>query len=155
MYKIKYLAKDHFPQSVTWSHIILTPHIDTMTTYMQEELEACREEKPINTDVKVCYDMTSHPDMLTENELESVTTVFRSFESGLRGATIHPSVSQSLYSQKRLILIYLIEDLSKALTMLGLNPTEQETVDIPNQIARLHSLSSTLFYCPGSLIGMA
>ena len=60
---------------------------------MQEELEACREEKPINTDVRVCYDMTSHPDMLTENELESVTTVFRSFESGLRGATMHPSVS--------------------------------------------------------------
>ena len=35
----------------------------------------------------------SHPDMLTEKELESVTTVFRSFESGLRGATIDPSVS--------------------------------------------------------------
>ena len=79
-----------------------------MTTYMQEELEACREEKPINTDVRVCYDMTSHPDMLTENELESVTTVFRSFESGLRGATIHPSVScQSMYCHMRLILVSL------------------------------------------------
>ena len=31
--------------------------------------------------------------MLTEKEIESVTTVFRSFESGLRGATINPSVS--------------------------------------------------------------
>ena len=37
--------------------------------------------------------VSSHPDMLTEKELESVTTVFRSFESGLRGATIDPSVS--------------------------------------------------------------
>ena len=37
--------------------------------------------------------VASHPDMLTEKELESVTTVFRSFESGLRGATIDPSVS--------------------------------------------------------------
>ena len=27
---------------------------DKMTTYMQEELEM--EEKPINTDVRVCYD---------------------------------------------------------------------------------------------------
>ena len=28
------------------------------------------------------------------------------------------------------------QDLHKALVMLGLNPTEQEMVDIPNQIAR-------------------
>ena len=38
---------------------------------------------------------TSHPEMLTGKEMESVTTVFRSFESGLRGATISPSVSFS------------------------------------------------------------
>ena len=31
-----------------------------MTTYMQEELEACMEEKPMNTDVRVCYDMTRY-----------------------------------------------------------------------------------------------
>ena len=30
--------------------------------------------------------------MLTERELECITTVFRSFETGLRGATIQPSV---------------------------------------------------------------
>ena len=48
----------------------------------------------------------SHPDMLTEKELESVTTVFRSFESGLRGATIDPSVSSvDMYIQ--IIQIYL------------------------------------------------
>ena len=62
-----------------------------MTTYLQEEIDL--DDKPINTNVKVCYNKTSHPDMLTEKELESVTTVFRSFESGLREATIYPSVS--------------------------------------------------------------
>ena len=61
-----------------------------MTTYLQEEIDL--DDKPINTNVKVCYNKTSHPDMLTEKELESVTTVFRSFESGLREATIYPSV---------------------------------------------------------------
>ena len=51
-------------------------------------------------------DVPSHPDMLTEKELESVTTVFRSFESGLRGATIDPSVSSvDMYIQ--IIQIYL------------------------------------------------
>ena len=63
-----------------------------MTTYLQEEIDL--DDKPINTNVKVCYNKTSHPDMLTEKELESVTTVFRSFESGLREATIYPSVSR-------------------------------------------------------------
>ena len=62
-----------------------------MTTYLQEEIDL--DDKPINTNVKICYNKTSHPDMLTEKELESVTTVFRSFESGLREATIYPSVS--------------------------------------------------------------
>ena len=62
-----------------------------MTTYLQEEIDL--DDKPINTNVKVCYNKTSHPDMLTEKEMESVTTVFRSFESGLREATIYPRVS--------------------------------------------------------------
>ena len=62
-----------------------------MTTYLQEEIDL--DDKPLNTTVNVCYNKTSHPDMLTEKELESVTTVFRSFESGLREATIYPSVS--------------------------------------------------------------
>ena len=67
----------------------------TMTTYLQEEIDL--DDKPMNTNVRVCYNKTSHPDMLTEKELESVTTVFRSFESGLREATIYPSVSR-IYS---------------------------------------------------------
>ena len=103
-----------------------------MTTYLQEEIEL--DDKPINTDVNVCYNMNSHPDMLTEKEMKAVTTVFRSFESGLREATIKPIVSF-------LMLINIFnwlptKDLHKALKMLGLNPTEQEMVDIPNEIAR-------------------
>ena len=68
--------------------------------------------------VRVCTNMTNNPDLLTDRELEEVTTVFKSFETGLREATIHP------------------KDLHKAMQRLGLNPTEQEVVDIPNEIAR-------------------
>ena len=39
--------------------------------------------------------MTNNPDMLTDRELEEVTAVFKSFETGLREATIHPKVIQS------------------------------------------------------------
>lgn len=37
---------------------------------------------------------------------------------------------------KTLYISLFPQDLHKALVMLGLNPTEQEMVDIPNQIAR-------------------
>jgi len=91
-----------------------------MTTYMQSEYEAMQEleDKPTLTEVRVCNNMTNNPDMLTDRELEEVTAVFKSFETGLREATIHP------------------KDLHKAMQRLGLNPTEQEVVDIPNEIAR-------------------
>ena len=36
--------------------------------------------------------MANNPEMLTERELEEVTAVFKSFETGLREATIHPKV---------------------------------------------------------------
>ena len=42
--------------------------------------------------VRVCTNMTNNPDMLTDRELEEVTAVFKSFETGLREATIHPKV---------------------------------------------------------------
>ena len=42
----------------------------------------------------VCHDMTSHPDMLTNKELDSVTAAFKSLESGLRGATIKQEVDK-------------------------------------------------------------
>ncbi|XP_023347863.1 calmodulin isoform X2 [Eurytemora carolleeae] len=90
-----------------------------MTKYKQKEYEALiLDERPIITDVKVCRDQTNPPDMLTDRELLEVTAVFRSFETGLREATIYP------------------KDLHKAMKMLGLNPMEQEVVDIPNEIAR-------------------
>ena len=74
-----------------------------MTTYLQEEIDL--DDKPMNTNVNVCYNKTSHPDMLTEKELESVTTVFRSFESGLRGATIYPSVCK-FFTNKSYLELY-------------------------------------------------
>ena len=55
---------------------------------------------------------------LSEREMEAVTRVFRSFETGLREATIYP------------------KDLLPAMKMLGLNPMEQEIVDLTNEIAR-------------------
>ena len=64
-----------------------------MTTYMQEEYEALAlEARPICTDVKVNYTITNHPEELTDNELEKVTSVFRSLETGLREASIYPRV---------------------------------------------------------------
>jgi hypothetical protein len=78
--------------------------------------------------------MTNNPDLLTDRELEEVTAVFKSFETGLREATIHPKVTA-------LFLPLCLsgpsfKDLHKAMKRLGLNPTEQEVVDIPNEIAK-------------------
>ena len=55
---------------------------------------------------------------LSEKEMEAVTMVFRSFETGLREATIYS------------------KDLLPAMKMLGLNPMEQEIIDLTNEIAR-------------------
>ena len=86
---------------------------------VQEEYEALLLEDVVTaTEVKVTNNITNHPDMLTDKELEDVTTVFRSLETGLRGATIDP------------------QDLHKAMKRLGLNPSDQEMVDIPNRIAK-------------------
>ena len=71
-----------------------------MTTYMQEEYEALAlEEKPILTDVKVNTSITNHPDELTDKEVEKVTSVFRSLETGLREATIYPRVRIKEYQE--------------------------------------------------------
>ena len=75
-----------------------------MTTFRQSEYEELtqqireQEEKKVGNksgkrELKISKTMASPRNMLTEKELECVTTVFRSFETGLRGATIHPSVS--------------------------------------------------------------
>lgn len=55
---------------------------------------------------------------LEEWEMDVVTKVFRSFETGLREGTINA------------------RDLHPALKMLGLNPLEQEILDLTNEIAR-------------------
>ena len=71
-----------------------------MTTYMQEEYEALAlEVRPIITDVKVNRTITNHPDELTDKELEKVTSVFRSMETGLREASIYPRVREITYKQ--------------------------------------------------------
>ena len=86
---------------------------------VQEEYEALLLEDVVpTTEVRVTNNITNHPDMLTDKELEDVTAVFRSLETGLRGATIDP------------------QDLHKAMKRLGLNPSDQEMVDIPNRIAK-------------------
>ena len=68
---------------------------DTITQQIkeQEEKKKKEERKLSNHDLKVCTTMASPKDMLTDKEMECVTTVFRSFETGLRGATISPGVS--------------------------------------------------------------
>ena len=43
--------------------------------------------------LQVSTTMAAPPSMLTDREMDCITTVFRSFETGLRGATIYPSVS--------------------------------------------------------------
>jgi len=55
---------------------------------------------------------------LTKREMEVVTTVFRNFETGLRRASILP------------------KDLHDAMKMLGLNPMEQEIIDLTNNIVK-------------------
>ena len=55
---------------------------------------------------------------LSKSEMDVVTTVFRSYETGLREATILP------------------KDLLAAMKMLGLNPMEQEVVDLTNNIVK-------------------
>ena len=45
---------------------------------------------------QVSRTMAAPPSMLTDREMDCITTVFRSFETGLRGATIYPSVSAEL-----------------------------------------------------------
>ena len=80
-------------------------------------------DKEVNKDLAVLnmsWKKAEEPKLeeLSEREMEAVTTVFRSFETGLREATIYP------------------KDLLPAMKMLGLNPMEQEIVDLTNEIAR-------------------
>ena len=72
--------------------------------------------------------------MLTERELEEVTAVFKSFETGLREATIDPKVQFififAVFIQQ--IIRTNLQDLHRAMQRLGLNPTEQEVLEYPS-----------------------
>ena len=64
-----------------------------MTTYMQEMFEALvLNDIPLPQNIKVNNYITNHVDQLTQKEMEDITTVFRSMETGLREATIYPKV---------------------------------------------------------------
>ena len=94
-----------------------------MTNYLQAKYEALvLNDIPLPTAVKVNKYVTNHPDEFTRKELDDVTAVFKSLETGLRQGTIFP------------------KDLHRALTRLGLNPTDQEIVDIANYIAKYGSI---------------
>ena len=67
----------------------------------------------------------AHPSRLTPGELESVAGVFRALErQGGGGERAEPDRA------------ILTSDLRPAMVALGLNPSEQQLVDIPNQLAR-------------------
>ena len=89
----------------------------------------------MQTSVSVCHDMASHPHMLTDKELDSVTASFKSLESGLRGATIKQEVQEHKLSSYNAWHKY-VQNVQKAMLMVGLNPSDQECVDIPNEWAR-------------------
>ena len=76
----------------------------------------------------VCHDMASHPSLLSDNEMDCLTSAFRSLETGLRGATIDQ------------------EDIEAAMLMVGLNASDQECVDIPTEYARLDQHSETIAF---------
>ena len=73
---------------------------------------------------------------LSEKEIEAVTMVFRSFETGLREATIYAKVGEVIIYLKFHTKKCFSKDLLAAMKMLGLNPMEQEIIDLTNEIAR-------------------
>ena len=76
----------------------------------QEEKKRKEENKGGNNDLKTSKTMASPKNMLTDKELECVTAVFRSFETGLRGATINPCVScNPRIADRRNIFRYILQ----------------------------------------------
>ena len=73
---------------------------------------------------------------LSEKEIEAVTIAFRSFETGLREATIYSKVEELITDNVFDNNDYSSKDLLAAMKMLGLNPMEQEIIDLTNEIAR-------------------
>ena len=74
-------------------------------------------------------------DELTDEEREAVTIVFHQFETGLREGTILVKVLlDSSKNSKRGENLYL-KDVLSAMKALGLNPGEQEMIDMTNEVA--------------------
>ena len=73
---------------------------------------------------------------LTEAELEFVTTVFKSFETGLREATIYPKVNLTFQSFLFINVSLIQKDLLSAMKNLGLNPMEQDIMDLCNTVPK-------------------
>ena len=62
----------------------------TMTKYLQAKYEALvLNDIPLPTEVKVNSYVANHPDEFTRKELNDVTTVFKSLETGLRQGTTY------------------------------------------------------------------
>ena len=75
--------------------------------------------------------MTTHE--MTEAEMEVVTAVFKSFETGLREATIYPKVIKNEFE---MCMKIIFKDLLSAMKMLGLNPMEQDIMDLCNTVPK-------------------
>ena len=75
--------------------------------------------------------MTTHE--MTEAEMEVVTAVFKSFETGLREATIYPKVIKNKFE---VCIKIILKDLLSAMKMLGLNPMEQDIMDLCNTVPK-------------------
>ena len=92
--------------------------------------------------------MTSDPDFLTEKEMNAVSSVYRSLggTSGEEGTILPRDLPQvrglTYYYIVKLVnsvpsLVHLFtRTLTQAMRSLGLNPSEQEVIDIPNYITR-------------------
>ena len=142
--------------------ILLTQEIRAQEERENAESLGCEPgQRPGGTGVRVSTNMATPANMLTDREMECITTVFRcvisvhevtlsieknknltqrSFETGLRGATIYPSVSRYFRILSKHWMVFIVyQDLHPAMKMLGLNPSEQEVVDIPNNIAKYES----------------
>ena len=72
-----------------------------MTTFRQTDYEAItqgggkrKKKEPTMIQVKTSSTKANPSDMLTVREMECVTAVFRSFETGVRSATIYPRVGR-------------------------------------------------------------
>ena len=80
--------------------------------------------------------VTNHPDMFTDKELENVTAVFRSLETGLRGGTISPEDLPRAMKMLGWLIWSFQSNLIGICYIIGLNPSDQDMVDIPNRIAK-------------------